>query len=319
MTTNHAIRLHGPSGLGKVAAFVSVVESGSFTAAAEELGLPKSSVSRGVTRLEEELGVRLLQRTTRRLHLTDAGTAFYHKARGALAALEEAAHAAADLGHEPRGTVRLTAPIDLGEFLAEPLARFTRAHPQIEVDLVLTARIVDLVREGFDMALRASRLKDSSLVARKLGTFADGLYAAPAYLKRHGTPATLADLARHECLLFRARGGRSTWVLRRGKTDEHVDVRGSLSADDFSFIVHAAEAGAGVAFLPHVLVARPVSTRRLVRILPEYSFTRSDLSIVLPTGRHVPARVALLRDFLADALRPLLHTAQCAGAVNPRH
>ncbi|HEY8375503.1 MAG TPA: LysR family transcriptional regulator [Nannocystis sp.] len=319
MTTNHAIRLHGPSGLGKVAAFVAVVESGSFTAAAEELGLPKSSVSRGITRLEEELGVRLLHRTTRRLHLTDAGTAFYHKARSALAALEEAAHVAADLGHEPRGTVRVTAPVDLGEFMAEPLVRFSRMYPQIEVDLVLTARLIDLVREGFDMAIRATRLKDSSLVARKLGTFADGLYAAPSYLKRRGTPATLADLAHHECLLFRARGGRSTWVLRRGRSEEHVDVRGSLSADDFSFIVHAAEAGAGIAFLPHVLVARPVAARKLVRILPEYSFTRSDLAIVLPTARHVPTRVALLRDFLAGELRPLLLAAQHAGAASPRN
>lgn len=315
MTTIDTARLQGSSGLGRVAAFVAVVEAGSFTAAADEMGVPKSSVSRSVTRLEEELGVRLLQRTTRQLHLTDAGSAFYQKARNALAALEEAALTAADLGHEPRGTVRLTAPSDLGELLAEPLARFVREHPQIELDLVLTPRLVDLVREGFDMALRASRLKDSSLVARRLGAFADGLYAAPSYLKRHGVPATLADLARHECLLFRARGGRATWTLRRGKSEEHVDVRGSISADDLTFIVHAAEAGAGIAFLPHVVVARPVAARRLVRVLPDYCVSRSDLSLVLPTGRHIPARVALLRDFLIEALRPQLIGHRAAAAA----
>lgn len=299
----------------KIAAFVRVVEAESFTAAAQQLGLPKSSVSRSVARLEEELGVRLLQRTTRRLHLTEAGSTFYHKARAALAALEEAALAAADHGHEPRGTVRLTAPVDLGEFLAEPLARFVGAHPQIQVDLVLTARLVDLVREGFDMALRASRLKDSSLVARKLGSFADGLYAAPGYLKRHGTPATLAELAQHECVLFRARSGRATWTLRGPKGEEPIEVHGSITADDLTFVVHAAEAGAGVAYLPHVLAARSVAGKRLVRVLPAYCWTHADLSLVLPSGRHVPARVALLRDFLAQALKPMLAPQRAAKAV----
>jgi DNA-binding transcriptional LysR family regulator len=287
----------------KVAAFVRVVEAESFTAAAQLLGLPKSSVSRSVSRLEEDLGVRLLQRTTRRLHLTDAGSAFYQKARGALSALEEAALTAADLGHEPRGTVRITAPVDLGEFLADPLTRFVREHPQIQVDLVLTARIVDMIREGFDLALRASRLKDSSLIARKLGSFADGLYAAPAYLKRRGTPASLAELANHDCILFRARAGRSTWTLRGPRGEEHVEVGGSINADDMSFIVHAAEAGAGIAYLPHVLAARSVAAKRLVRVLPDHCWTHADLSLVLPSGRHIPTRVALLRDFLAESLK----------------
>jgi DNA-binding transcriptional LysR family regulator len=294
----------------KVAAFVRVVEAESFTAAAQLLGLPKSSVSRSVARLEEDLGVRLLQRTTRRLHLTDAGSAFYQKARGALSALEEAALTAADLGHEPRGTVRLTAPVDLGQFLAEPLTRFCREHPQIQVDLVLTARIVDMIREGFDLALRASRLKDSSLIARKVGSFADGLYAAPAYLKRQGTPTTLAELAGHECILFRARAGRSTWTLRGPKGEEHVDVAGSINVDDMSFIVHAAEAGAGIAYLPHVLAARSVAAKRLVRILQEHCRIHADLSLVLPTGRHVPTRVALLRDFLLEALKATFNAHQ---------
>jgi DNA-binding transcriptional LysR family regulator len=296
----------------KVAAFLRVVEAESFTAAAESLGLPKSSVSRSVARLEEDLGVRLLQRTTRRLHLTDAGSAFYQKARGALCALEEAALYAADLGHEPRGTVRMTAPPDLGEYLAEPLTRFVREHPQIHVDLALTARVVDLVREGFDLALRASRLKDSTLVGRKIGVVGDGLYAAPAYLRRRGVPTTLAELAEHDCVLHRARGGRSTWTLRGPKGDEHVEVRGSINSDDLSFIIHAAEAGAGVAYLPQALAARSVAAKRLVRVLPDHCWANADLWLVLPSGRHVPTRVTLLRDFLVDALKTSL-------AISPRH
>lgn len=303
-TTTEPLALHG---LDRVATFVSVVEAESFTAAAQVLGLPKSSVSRNVARLEQDLGVRLLQRTTRRLHLTDAGSAFYHKARGALSTLEEAALAAADHGTEARGTVRLTAPVDLGEFLAEPIARFLCQHPQIQVDLVLTARLVDLVREGFDLALRASRLlKDSSLVARKIGSFSDGLYAAPAYLKRRGTPATLAELERHECLLFRVRGHRSTWTFRGPRGDEQVAVHGSITVDDMSFILHAVEAGAGIASLPHVLAARLLAAKRLVRVLPEYSQSNADLSLVLPSGRHIPARVALLRDYLIESLKAVL-------------
>ena len=303
-TLAEPLALHG---LDRVATFVAVAEAESFTAAAQRLGLPKSSVSRNVARLEQELGVRLLQRTTRRLRLTEAGSAFYHKARGALATLEEAALAAADHGHEARGTVRLTAPVDLGELLAEPIARFVGEHPQIAVDLVLTSRMVDLVREGFDLALRASRqLKDSSLVARKVGIFTDGLYAAPAYLERHGAPTALADLERHECLLFRARGHRTTWTLRGPGGEEQVSVRGAVNVDDMTFIVHAAEAGAGIAYLPHVLAARSLAARRLVRVLPGYCWTHADLSLVLPSGRHIPARVALLRDFIIEALKAVL-------------
>lgn len=292
--------------LSKVAVFVRVVEAESFTAAAQALGLPKSSVSRSVARLEEELGVRLLQRTTRRLSLTEAGSAFYQNVRAALSAVDEAARAAADLGSEPRGTVRLTAPVDLGELIAEPLGRFVRKHPQIQLDLVLTARLVDMVREGFDLAIRASRLADSSLVARKVGVFASGLFAAPAYLKRRGHPRALADLTNHECLLFRARGGQATWTLRSPKGEEQVTVRGAITVDDLSFIASAAVAGLGIAYFPLALAVRPLAEKRLVRVLPDYTWVTSDLSLVMPSGRHVPARVALLRDFLAEELRQLV-------------
>lgn len=291
--------------LSNIAVFVRVVEEESFTAAAQALNLPKSSVSRAVSRLEEELGVRLLQRTTRRLSLTEAGTSFFQSVRAALASVDDAARAAADLGSEPRGTVRLTGPVDIGALIAEPLGRFVRKYPQIHLDLVLTARLVDLVREGFDLAIRASRLADSSLVARKVGVFGSGVFASPAYLRRRGHPRALADLANHECLLFRARGDTATWTLRGPKGEEHVAVRGAITVDELSFIVHAAEAGLGVGYLPFALAARPLAEKKLVRVLPEYSWVTADLSLVMPTGRHIPARVALLRDFLADELKRL--------------
>jgi DNA-binding transcriptional LysR family regulator len=291
--------------LGKIATFVRVVETESFTAAAEALGLPKSSVSRSVARLEEELGVRLLQRTTRRLGLTEAGAAFYQSVRSALSAVDEAVSAAADLGTEPRGLVRLTAPVDLGDFLADPLTRFSKKYPQIQLDVVLTARVVDMVREGFDLALRASRLVDSTLVARKIGTFAHGLFAAPAYLKKRGVPRTLAELASHDCVLFRARG-RMILTLRGPRGDEQVEVTGNLATDDLTFVISTAAAGAGVAYLPLTLAARAVADKRLVRVLPDYAWVHSDLSLVIPSGRYIPSRVSLLRDFLAAELKQLV-------------
>jgi DNA-binding transcriptional LysR family regulator len=178
--------------LNHVAVFAEVVRAGSFTAAAASLGLPKSSVSRTVARLEDDLGVRLLHRTTRALGLTDAGRVYYERVQRALGALSEAASDAAGDTLEPRGLVRMTAPPDMGAMeLVGMLARFRSDHPEITVEVALSGRFVDLVEEGFDLAIRGGRLDDSTLVARKIGTTDFALYAAPGYLARRGAPQTL--------------------------------------------------------------------------------------------------------------------------------
>ena len=183
--------------LNQIGTFVRVVDSGTFTAAAAALGLPKSSVSRGVAALEEALGVRLLQRTTRKLSLTDAGRHYYQQVRASLSGLDQANSAVADLGGAPRGTVRLTAPPDFGEgMFPEVIAHFVRRYPGIQLDVVLTQRRVNLIDEGFDLALRAGKLEDSSLVARKIAGSELGLYAAPSYLERRGSPKRLAELTK---------------------------------------------------------------------------------------------------------------------------
>jgi DNA-binding transcriptional LysR family regulator len=283
--------------------FVRVVEAGSFTAAAVALGREKSSVSRSIARLEEELGVRLLQRTTRRLGLTDAGQTFFERVRGAVAGVEEAARAVQELGSEPRGAVRVTAPPDSDELgMAEAIAQFVERYPKIHVELTLTGRTVDLVAEGFDLALRAGRLMDSTLVARRVGSSDLALFAAPAYLKRRGRPRVLQDLAQHDCILFRTRGGRAVWSLSGPNGDETVEVAGSVSADEMGFVARTAAAGVGVANLPLPSARDFVRRNALERILPEYRFTGGVMHLVLPSAAFVPARVALLRDFLFEHL-----------------
>lgn len=282
--------------LNNVRLFVRVVETGSFTAAANQLGLPKSSVSRGVAMLEASLGVRLLQRTTRRLSLTEAGRAFHDSAAGALAQLDEAQAAATEEQEEPVGVVRITSSVDIGVGLLAPVIRnFLVAHPRVRVDVVLTPRVVDLVQEGFDLALRAGRLADNRLIARPLGVVRAGLFAHRDYLKQRGTPKNVAQLARHECLTFRSPTGRTTWELIGPAGLQKVEVGGALNADGFDFLQAAVAAGMGIGLLP-MFACRGEGNAGLVQVLPDHATTGAPLHVVYPSSRFVPRRVAALRD-----------------------
>lgn len=292
--------------LNHVAIFARVVELESFTAAAKLLGLPKSSVSRTVTKLEDELGVRLLQRTTRKQHLTEAGQAYYDRARVALSSLEEAASAATSLSAEPKGTVRVTAPADIGVLnLAELVARFVRKFPLVRVEISLSSRFVDLVAEGFDLALRAGRLSDSTLIARKIGGDSLGVFASSNYLRKRGRPKSIAELSEHECVLFRGRNGKCDWRLTGPSGEERVTVRGPIDADEMAFVLQAMTAGAGIALLP-VMAVRLAGLRGglpvPVHLFPEYSIPGGDLNVVTPSLRFQPASVAAFRDFLITEL-----------------
>jgi DNA-binding transcriptional LysR family regulator len=288
--------------LNRAAILVRVVEEGGFSAAARALGLPKSSVSRSVALLEEELGVRLLQRSTRKMHLTEAGSAFYERASRGIAGVQEAAAAAADLHHAVKGSIRITAPVDAGVWLLEPLiSRFVKKHPEVQFDVVLTGRVVDMVDEGFDLALRAGPLRDGSLIARKLNAGGTALYASPKYLARKGTPKAVAELAQHDCVVFRPSRGRATWKLHGPQGVESIDVAGVVGADDFSFIRGALLSGTGVGMLPGFLCPGEGPTR-LVRVLPEHAFATGPLHLVYPSARYLPHRVTVFRDALLRAL-----------------
>jgi DNA-binding transcriptional LysR family regulator len=291
--------------LNEIAVFARVVELGSFTRAAEQLGVPKSTVSRAVARLEDRLGVRLLQRSTRALRLTEAGAAYHERIAAALRLIEDAEGEASHLQGAPRGTLRITAPYDVGAgVLAAIVARFTARYPEVRVDAVLTGRVVDLIAEGFDLAIRGGRLRDSSLIARNLGTVENRLFAAPAYLEARGQPASPEALRDHACVLFRPQNGTARWRLTGPAGAAEVEVSGPVGADDYSFIRAAVCAGAGIGLLPWFLCADDVAAGRLVRVLPRHEQTGASLYIVYPPTDHLPQRVAVFRDFLVENLTP---------------
>jgi DNA-binding transcriptional LysR family regulator len=287
--------------LNRATTFIRVVEAGGFTRAADALGLPPSSVSRAVSKLEQDLGVTLLERTTRKVALTDAGRAYFERAREALAGLEEANTLALDAAREVHGAVRVALPSELGGKLGGLLGDFALQHPRVRVEVTFTTRGVEVVGDLVDVAVVIGKLPDSSLVTRKLGTSMNKLYAAPSYVAAHGAPRTLGDLAKHEAVLARAVNGEARWELVGPRGAEHVEVHGRIVGDHQQFVIDAALAGLGIALLPAWIGDPHVEAGTLVAILPRVSAT-VPLHVLVAGGRHLPRRVLLLRDFLVDSL-----------------
>jgi len=289
--------------LNQVAIFVRVVDAHGFSAAAKALAMPKSSVSRAVSLLERELGIRLLHRSTRSLSLTDAGRVFYDSASRGLAEMQQAATEVDVQGKAMRGTIRITAPLDAGVWLLAPaIAAFTERHPHVYVEVVLTGRSVDLIAEGFDLAVRAGPIKDTSLIARKLGSVDSGLYAGRGYVERHGVPCSAAELAHHPAVLYRPSRGRSLLNLVGPNGEEHVELQGPIAVDDFSFVRRAIVEGAGIGRLPFFLAAGDTKQGILVRVLPAHRIPGRPLHLVYASARHTPRRVVALREFLVERI-----------------
>jgi len=290
--------------LDLVSMFVAVAEAASFSVAAKRLRLPKSSVSRGVARLEDQLGAQLLHRTTRHVSMTSAGAALYERTSPLLASLREALGAIPEQQEQPSGELRITASADVGLlFLADLVARFVARYPTIRVDAHLTTRQVDLVAEGFDLALRASpkKLKDSSLTARWLGAFVGRLYAAPAYLARRGMPRTPRDLEHHDWVVFR--GMRGPLRLEGPGEPLIVQPRGPIVADDFLFVREAARAGSGIALIETLFAEKDVADGRLVSVFPRHRVNAGGLYLVYPASRHLPRKVAAFRDLVVEVVK----------------
>lgn len=293
--------------LDDLGVFVRVIEHKSMSSAARRLGVPKSTVSRAIARLEDGLRVRLFQRTTRSLAPTDEGMALYAEVLPHVEALRAATSVLTTESEAPRGVLRITAPNDLGTLLlADVVTRFAQRFPEVQVDVVLTSRTVDLVAEGIDLAVRAGVLRDSSLIAKKVADTELRLCASPTYLAKRGTPRSAVDLASHDAVLFRAKNGRARWTLECKTEKTSVDVKGGVSGDDFAFLVAATVAGAGIALLPRFTAEAELREGRLVRVLPTHvSKTGGAIYVVHASSKHVPRKVAAFRDFLIEALHAM--------------
>jgi DNA-binding transcriptional LysR family regulator len=291
---------------------VRVVQAGSFRSAARALGLSKTTVSRKIAELEEQLGAQLLQRTTRTVSLTDAGAVFVEEAEGAIARFDAAEQAVSELQREPRGKLRVTATVPVGEmFLAPIVAAFLEAYPALEVMLHLTDRPVDLVADRFDVAVRTGALPDSSLVAKLVGNSAYRVVASPAYLARQGTPRRPSDLSAHHSLRFTKLGTavRTTWPFGKGQRKTEVPVSGRLVSDDFVVLRSAAERGLGIARLPTLVVHEAIRAGRLVALLESYAPPPTPLHLVHVGGKHLPPRTRAFLDFVEPRLTRSLSEA----------
>ncbi len=289
--------------LNEALLFARVAELGSFTGAARALGLPKSTVSRKVAELETRLGARLMQRTTRKLHLTDAGRLYYHHAARAVLEVEDAELAVARLQDAPRGLLRVTAPLNF-DYLAPIVTDFLQRYPEVDLELVCTDRVVDLVEEGFDLGIRAGKLGDSSLVGRPLGHLRTELVASAAFASSFGLPKEPCELERFPALVFGAARQREVWMLERGAESVTVRLRARYIANDFELLRQSALSGLGIANLPIARIAADLRERRLVRALPGWSQAAAPLSAVYPSARLLSPKVRVLLDFLKERLTP---------------
>ena len=290
--------------LNDTAMFVQVVRCGSFAEAARRLGLPPNTVSRRIQQLEAQLGTRLMQRSTRKLTLTDAGRAFHERCADAVDGLLEAGQALLAGSQEPTGLVRVAAPADFFDFF--PMAwvsDFLGAHPRVRLEFVLNDAQADLIGEQIDVAFRGGPLRDSGYIARELlGARDDGLVASPAYIAARGMPAALADLGMHDCVNAAQPSGRTTWRLSGPKGIEEVQVAGRFSGNTAQALRKAAVAGLGVALLPAPLARLDVEAGLLVPVLPQYRRTSHGLSVVYPSRRHLPLAVSAFIELVLEKL-----------------
>lgn len=295
--------------LGAMRLFLRVTESGSFSAAGRRLGMAPSSVSRQLGGLEDSLGVRLLNRTTRRLSLTEAGRLYHERAERILADVDEAIAAVAYLHTSPRGLLRINVPLVFGRLHVVPaLAAFLRQYPDVRIDLVLTDHFVNLVEEGVDVAIRVGELADSSLIAGRLAPNRRVICASPAYIARHGEPKLPDDLSRHHCLVYKMNLANATWRLQGPEGEIGVAVSGPLQANDLGALYAAVLEGLGLGLLPTWLVGDCLRSGELVGVLGDYQATATgfDTAIhaVFPQARQLSAKVRAFVDFMAARFSP---------------
>lgn len=290
--------------LVSMATFSEVVRAKNFSAAARHLGVSKSAVSRRVAALEVRLGVRLLQRTTRRIALTEAGQQLFQRCSRLLSEADDAAQAVSELGGAPRGLLRVNAPEFLGYMFIVPiLPAFLAEHPGLAVELSLSDRMVDPIEESYDLAVRVARLEDSSLTSRRLGQVRVVVAGSPEYLRVHGTPKTPSDLTRHRCLHYTRLSHRDEWRFNDSTGEMSVNVTGPFSTNSAHGIQRGAVAGLGLAILPRFFLADDLRSGALVQVLEGWNTTPKGIWAIHAHGRQAPAKVRAFVDFLSARWR----------------
>ena len=290
-------------GIGVVPVFVAVAENRGFAAAARCLGVSKSAVSKRIALLEERLGVRLFHRSTRKVSLTEAGEHYLAHAVRALGAAREAEDAVLALQGAPKGRLRINAPMSFGRLHVAPLIpEFLETHPGIEIDMVMDDRVVDLVAEGFDVAIRGGTLDDSSLIARKIAPLHNVLLAAPSYISRHGQPDVPDDLLNHNCLHYAYSQDAREWVLLSKDDEIRIRTSGTYRVNNGEALKEAILRGTGIARLQTFVAGPDIAAGRLVQILPNHRMPAQTLYAVFPERRHLPVKVRAFVDFLVERI-----------------
>ena len=282
--------------LDDIAVFVKVVQAGSFSQAARLLGMPNTTVSAKVARLEKDLRVTLIRRTTRKLHVTPAGQAYFARCMRGLAEIETAQAEITSFSAEPRGTLKITVTGEVAHSLLPPLAsRYLRTYPKVKIEVIVANRVVDLVGEGVDLAIRAAELKDSTLVARRFLPVTWGFWASHAYLSGRAAVKTPADLEKHDGIVF---SRLPTQTLHSARSGQKIDIalRARISADDLETVRAFVQRGHGIGALPEFLARHHAADGTLVRVLPHWSWTAGVLSFVYPSQPFVPANVRAFID-----------------------
>ena len=292
--------------LNDIVVFTKVVETKSFTGAAEQLGLPKSTVSRKLAQLEERLGVRLVQRTTRKLALTDIGEAYYARCARIVADIAAAEQVVTDMQATPRGRVRITAPIDLAtQYLGSMISEFLAAHPDIFIELEATDRIVDLIEEGYDLAVRFGPLPESTLIARRLCTIGGVLCASPKYIAARGMPTNIEHLDEHDRVLFTPTPRVQSWPLVDDAGNVHELGRPArFASNNVGAVYSACVAGLGISLLSEFMVACDIHEGTLVPVLPAWKGKPTEVHAVYPARQNLPPRLSLFIEYLQKAMDP---------------
>lgn len=288
--------------LTEMEAFVQVVDHGGFTDAARKMGLSKSAISKHVSALEARLAVRLLNRTTRRVSPTEVGLAYYDRARAVLSEASEADSMVTAMQSTPKGSLRVSAPVTFGvSQVAGAVATFLNYYPEVDINMVLDDRFVELIAEGFDVAIRIGTLADSSLKARKLAAARSLIAASPAYLEAHGTPRSIDDLTEHRLLHYSQLSTGNFWRLRGPSGEERqVRVGGRLTVNNGEALMRAAEAGLGIAQIPAFMLGDAIESGRLVELLPDRPPEILGIYAVYPQGRFPQPKLRAFIDFMSD-------------------